>query len=199
MAFVKLDCGMLDSTLWLDRCARELFITALLMAKPFEIHDPVAQIKVDSLDTTDFEAPPGWYGFVEAAGSGIIRRSGMEPAQGMKALERLGEPDKESRTPDHEGRRMIRVAGGFLILNFDLYRNKDHTAAVRAKRYRERKRNSVTRDESRVSTRSVTEAEAYSAPASIEKSRLPDPVPAPHRLPIGSKAKANAKELNGKS
>ena len=49
MAFVKLDCGMIDSTLWIDREAREIFITALLMAQPMEIREPAKQIEVASL------------------------------------------------------------------------------------------------------------------------------------------------------
>jgi len=139
MAFVKLDCGMLDSTIWLDREARELFITALLMAVPFELKEPAPQIRVQSLEETGFIVPPGWYGRVEAAGSGIIHRAGMELQAGMAALVRLGEPEVDSRTPDFEGRRLVRVAGGYLALNFARYREKDHTAAERSKRYRQRK------------------------------------------------------------
>lgn len=138
MAFVKLDCGILDSTLWIDRDCRELFITALLMARPFELKESVRQIAVRSLDYTGFEAPPGWYGLIEAASTGIINRAGMEIERGMAALERLGSPEMESRTPDFEGRRLIRISGGFLALNYAKYRDKDHTAAVRQKRYRQK-------------------------------------------------------------
>ena len=138
MAFVKLDCGMLDSTLWVDREARELFITALLMAVPYELKEPSKQIRVRTLEETGFEIPAGWYGMVEAAGIGIVRRAGMELESGLSALERLGEPEYESRTPDYEGRRLVRVAGGYIALNYAKYREKDHTAAERSKRYRER-------------------------------------------------------------
>lgn len=159
MAFVKLDCGMLDSTLWIDRAARELFITALLMAEPFELVKSVPQINVRDLDETGFVVPPGWYGFVPAAGSGIVRRAGMEAEPGLMALERLGQPESESRTPDFDGRRMVRVNGGYIILNYDKYRSKDHTAAERARRYRERKSSRVTSDTSRVTGRNITQAE----------------------------------------
>ena len=138
MAFVKLDCGILDSTIWLDRAARELFITALLMATPLELRNSAKQIKVRSLDETGFIVPPGWYGFVEASGSGIIHRSGMDTETGMAALERLGEPEMESRTPDFDGRRLVRIDGGFIALNFAKYREKDHTSAERSRRYREK-------------------------------------------------------------
>lgn len=138
MGFVKLDCGMLDSTIWLDRAARELFITALLMAEPFELREPMKQIKVRSLEETGFEVPAGWYGFVAAAGIGIIHRAGMEAEMGLAALERLGEPEMESRTPDFDGRRLVRIPGGYIALNFAKYREKDHTSAERSKRYREK-------------------------------------------------------------
>lgn len=139
MAFVKLDCGILDSTLWADRDAKDLFITALLMAVPHELIQPMEQIEVRTLEKTGFLVPAGWYGLVRAAGQGIVRRHGMELEPGLSALERLGAPELDSRTPDFAGRRMVRVDGGYIILNFAAYRAKDHTAKERSKRYREKK------------------------------------------------------------
>jgi hypothetical protein len=139
MAFVKLDCGILDSTLWPDLDAREVFITALLMADPIEIREPMEQIEVGEIKGTGFKVPPGWYGFVGASGPGIVRRAGLTVDKGIPALKRLGDIDMESRTPDFDGRRLVRVDGGYVILNFDRYREKDHTAADRSRRYRERK------------------------------------------------------------
>jgi len=150
MSFVKLDCGILDSTLWADRDAKDLFITALLMAVPYELVDPMEQIEVRSLTKTGFVVPPGWYGLVRAAGSGIVRRHGMEIEAGMTALERLGSPEPDSRTPDFDGRRIVRIDGGYIILNFQKYRDKDHTAADRSKRYRERKSKAQIRREKKV-------------------------------------------------
>lgn len=140
MAFVKLDTGILDSTLWIERECREIFITALLMAQPRSFDVSQDQICVDSLDHTGFKAPPGWYGFVAAAGVGIINRAGVERSAGLEALRKLGELETESRSKEFEGRRMIRVNGGFLILNYMKYRDKDHTAAQRSKEYRDRKK-----------------------------------------------------------
>jgi hypothetical protein len=59
MAFLKLDTGILDSTIWADRDAREIFITALLMAMPKEIKEPMNTIQIDSLDDADFVIPVG--------------------------------------------------------------------------------------------------------------------------------------------
>lgn len=137
MPFVKLDCGILRSTLWMDRDAREVFITALLMAEPVEYSEPLPEIATRSLDYTGWVAPPGWYGFVPAANVGIIHAAMIEREAGMAALEKLAAPDTESRSSEFEGRRLIRINGGYIVLNFIKYRDRDYTGAERAKRYRE--------------------------------------------------------------
>jgi hypothetical protein len=159
MAFVKLDVGILDSTLWMARDLREVFITALLMAEPQEFDEPIHQIAVDSMQETGFVAPAGWYGYVRAAGPGIVRRSGVEHEMGMGALRSLGEPDGESRSKRFDGRRLIRTDGGYVVLNFMNYRDKDHSGAERAKRYRERQKES-SRCDVTVKVRDVTQSEA---------------------------------------
>ena len=111
MAFVKLDCKILDSTIWLDRPARELFITALLMAKPFELLKPTPQLHVNSLETTGYTVPAGWYGLIEAAGPGIVNRAGMDMQLGLAALERLGAPEPQTSSCGFDGRRLARVDG----------------------------------------------------------------------------------------
>ncbi len=156
MPFVKLDTGILESTLWIDRSARDVFITALLMAEPREITHPTPQLKVRNLEETGFLVEPGWYGFVAAAGVGIIRRSLVDTEEGYKALEVLGAPEPESRSQDFSGRRMVRVDGGYIILNYFKYRDRDYSNAERQSRWRERqksKHNGVT-------VTRVTQAEA---------------------------------------
>lgn len=148
MAFVKLDCGILNSTLWCDRPAREVFLTALLLAVPDEIKEPTPTIKIRSLEDADFVVPPGWYGFVPAASTGILRHAQVGTEEGMAALERLASPEYESRSQEHEGRRMVRVNGGFVLLNFDRFRQKDHTASERSARYRQRKESTGRMDHS---------------------------------------------------
>jgi len=140
MPFVKLDTGILNSTLWVEKECRDVFITALLMAEPFEVLEPVEQIEVRSLDTTGFLVPPGWYGMVRAAGVGILRHACIEQEAGMNALDRLGLPDPESRSREFEGRRLVRINGGFIVLNFMQYRDRDYTAGTRQKNLRERQR-----------------------------------------------------------
>jgi hypothetical protein len=138
--FLKLDTAILDSTLWLDAAASRVFITALLMATPWETTEPLEQMEVRSLTPTGLVVPPGWYGFVPAAGIGIIRRALVPDKEGYAALEALGAPDEESRSHEFEGRRLVRVDGGFLVLNFMKFRDRDYGGAERQKRYRERKK-----------------------------------------------------------
>lgn len=162
MPFVKLDCNILRSTLWFERLQREIFITALLMAEPMFVDEPLPQLKTRSLEETGWSVPPDPetpYGFVPAAGVGIVRlaiasnkKEDMEA--GMDALEKLGEPEESSRTPDFDGRRLVRVNGGYIVLNYGKYRERDYTAAERQKRYRERKKsNAVTSASNAVTSR----------------------------------------------
>ncbi len=168
MPFVKLDCGILNSTLWFEREAREIFLTALLMAEPQEFTDPVPQINVRNLDYTGWEAPPGWYGFVPAAGIGIIARAKVEKEAGLTALEMLGKPEDTSRSQDFDGRRLIRMDGGYVVLNYMKYRDRDYTTAERSRRYRERKAAQASHRDVTKSHRDITQAEAE-ADIEVEK------------------------------
>lgn len=165
MPFVKLDCGILNSTLWSEKECREVFLTALLMAEPHELWEPSPQIAVDSLQETGFVVPAGWYGFIPAAGVGILHRAGIDRERGMEALRRLGEPEETSRTPDFDGRRLVRVDGGYLVLNYMKYRDRDYTSAERSKRYRQRV---ASRRVKAASHRDITQAEAE-AEAEVQK------------------------------
>lgn len=155
MPFVKLDTKILNSTIWALSPEREIFLTALLMAEPREFTIETPALKVRSLKPTGFVIPPGWYGFVEAAGPGIVKHANIDAEDGLKALERLAEPEPESRSQAFDGRRMVRVDGGYVILNFMAYRDKDHTAAERQRRLRARRR-----EESRVTSRNVTQSDS---------------------------------------
>lgn len=160
MPFVKLDCGILNSSLWIDKPARDIFVTALLLAEPEVYDNPIQQLSISDLKHTGWSAPPGWYGFVAAASTGLIARSGVSQEEGHKALERLGEADLSSRSNDYEGRRMIRIDGGFIILNYNKYRERDYTGAERQRRWRERRRNALRNVTVTLPRRYITQAEA---------------------------------------
>lgn len=124
MPFVKLDCGIIHSSLWAeDSDTKICWITLLLLA-----------------DAT---------GFVRAAASAIAREAGISAAAGRRALDLFSSPDDESRTPDNQGKRIEKIDGGYRVLNYEKYRERDYTNAERQRRYRQ-SRNTVTPVTSRV-------------------------------------------------
>lgn len=179
MPFVKLDCDILRSTLWLDREARDVFITALLLAEPRQITEPMEQIKVGALEETGWVVPPGWYGFVPASGPGLVHLAGCEDQAGMDALRRMGEPESESRSRDFGGRRLVRVDGGFIVLNFMKYRDKDFGAAERMRLLRRRRRACVTANSDAVTANSDVGREQRQSTENVgRKEELPALPPA---------------------
>jgi hypothetical protein len=136
MPFVKLDTDALDSSLWSEPSNTiKVFLTMLLMADP--------------------------EGHVRSTAPGIASRARIALQPVRDALATLEAPDPDDRSGVKEGRRIERCEGGYNIINFLAYRNKDHTAAERKRRQRERSVApfEVTRDEHGV-TRVVTQAEA---------------------------------------
>jgi hypothetical protein len=64
-------------------------------------------------------------GYVEGSIPGLARSAGVTLKECEAALEKLQAPDPYSRTPDHEGRRIEPIDGGWLILNRAKYRDKN--------------------------------------------------------------------------
>lgn len=62
-------------------------------------------------------------GFVQFAGIGNLAHRAVIPIEQAKdAVKCLESPDLESSDPDHEGRRIERVPGGWMVLNAPKYR-----------------------------------------------------------------------------
>jgi hypothetical protein len=82
-------------------------------------------------------------GHVDGSIPGLARLLGATIPETEHCLERLSTPDPYSRTPDHEGRRVIYEPGGWLIVNYELYRGqgqaKDGSRAEYFRNYRKRK------------------------------------------------------------
>jgi hypothetical protein len=113
MPFVKLDTGILDSSLWLEPAQTcKCWVTLLAM-----------------MDAT---------GLVRSTAPGIAKRAHLTLKQTTKALETFSGPDENSRSLNDEGRRIKRVDGGYKVINSEKYRKYDYTAAERMKRHRER-------------------------------------------------------------
>lgn len=148
MAFVKIDCGIIGSTIWMDMPARNVFLTALVTAELREFTSEIEELDIDTRIPTGYKAPAGWYGFVNYASSVLINRS-MEGAHkfghdidwsaaGEEALRRLCSPERGSKDSSFEGRRLLFVGHGFVVLNYVRYRERDVTSAERSRRYRQR-------------------------------------------------------------
>jgi hypothetical protein len=83
-------------------------------------------------------------GVVEGSVPGFARVANVTVEEMRRALAILSAPDPESRTPDHEGRRIEAIEGGWFILNFAKYREqaqaKEGSRAPYYREYRKRKR-----------------------------------------------------------
>lgn len=74
-------------------------------------------------------------GRVWASIPGLANRARITLEQAEESIQRFMSPDKYSRTPDHDGRRIEQIDGGWRLLNYDKYRStKDDENALESKR-----------------------------------------------------------------
>lgn len=144
--FVKLYASILDSSVWAESVeTRLLWVTMLAMADE--------------------------NGVVRSSVAGLAHRARISREGCEAGLAVLQAPDPDSGTPDHDGRRIERTEGGWLVLNHRRYRDmrtdSQAKAAERARRFRERvsgdrgeSRGSVTRNGRNAVQRAEAEAEA---------------------------------------
>jgi len=99
MAYVKIWGDIVTSSIWgEDKETRIVWITLLAMA--------------DSC------------GFVPGTVPGIARAANLTNEETMKAIKVLTAPDKWSRSKEFEGRRLEEKDGGFLVINYEVYRDR---------------------------------------------------------------------------
>ena len=85
------------------------------------------------------------YGLVSAAVPGLASVAGITLKQTEQALEVLMAPDPHDKSGVNEGRRLVKIEGGYEIVNYQDYFNKHsdevvkEKARLRVKRHRERK------------------------------------------------------------
>jgi hypothetical protein len=141
--YVKVFASILTSTLWaLDDATRIVWITLLALA--------------------DKE------GFVRASPSGLARLANVDEDKVRVAIEKLESPDKDSGSQGFDGRRLERVEGGFLLLNYKKYRDlKD------AETRREQVRDAVRRHRAKKSDVIIGDPEKAQAEAAAEITLLP--------------------------
>lgn len=117
--YVKLFGTLLDSSIWAeDHATVRVWITLLLMG--------------------DKE------GAVRSSPSGLARRANVTLAECHQAIKTLQDPDIETGTQEYGGRRIESVEGGWLLLNYEKYREIKTEAQLqaaarqRAKYYRDK-------------------------------------------------------------
>jgi hypothetical protein len=94
------------------------------------------------------------YGEVEASIPGLAHLSGQSIEETEAALKTFLAPDPYSRTPEHEGRRIEAIDGGWCILNHGKYRERmseedtKERNKIRQARFRERHKVTPERYES---------------------------------------------------
>jgi hypothetical protein len=88
---------------------------------------------------------------VLAAAPGIANRARVDLDICIQALKKFQEPDPDSRTMEYEGRRIERVDGGYLILNYTKYRQlrdesqrRDYARQYMAERRERARKESLT-------------------------------------------------------
>jgi hypothetical protein len=121
--------------------------------------DATLRVWIAMLATADAD------GLVEGSIPGFANLARVSVEQMRAAIVTLTSPDTDSRTPDHEGRRVEPFAGGWRILNYQLYRDrpqsKDGSKAPAMRAYRAR--------------RAVTHGNALPEPVT-HGNALPEPV-----------------------
>lgn len=85
-------------------------------------------------------------GYVRGNAATLARIANVGKEAVEEALTTFQSPDPDSNTPDHEGRRIQAIPGGWFVLNHELYRAKDYRdyEAERKRKQREKKQMSRT-------------------------------------------------------
>ena len=162
--YVKLFGSILDSSIWAeDASTRLVWITMLAMANKD--------------------------GFVASSITGLARRANVPLKDTRKALQILASPDDDSGSPEYDGRRIEAGEGGWILLNYQKYRE------IQTQNQRDdarRQRLHYQRTKCETSQTSRTEAEA-NANAEVEQQHLAkmDLVPTRDR-PIVAKSVAES-------
>lgn len=91
-------------------------------------------------------------GVVHASVPGLAKAASVDVESCREAIQHLSEPDPDSRTKEHEGRRIIEVDGGWWLVNYEKYRrmmskeDQREKNRIRQERWRDRRRNGPVTD-----------------------------------------------------
>lgn len=99
MSYAKLFSSITESSLWsASKETRLLFVSMLARANAV--------------------------GFVEASVPGLARISNLTREETEAALNELMAPDPDDKSGNNEGRRIVKMEGGWGIVNYEVYRNR---------------------------------------------------------------------------
>jgi len=149
MGFTKLDSGIVHSSIWSEAYStRVLWVTMLAMCD--------------------------MNGFVAASRPGLIRAANITEIEFDSGIATLEDPDPDSRSSEHDGRRVEKCEGGWLVLNHAKYRafspnegDPNSPGAVRVRRWREKHKNVTSAPD--VTGGNVTSVTSASASASASE------------------------------
>ena len=118
--------------------------------------------------------------FGEVAGSvpGIAHAAKVPLDAARSAIAKLLAPDPDSRTKDHEGRRIVAIDGGWRVLNHEVYRqamNEDERRAYKARWARQNRQSKGKRgqDEDKCGSKwTHTDADTKEAPKKPKKQQM---------------------------
>jgi len=99
MIYAKLFSSITESSLWCEPNEVRLLFVSMLA-------------KADSS------------GFVEAALPGLAKLANLTLPEVESAIKSLESPDPHSKNPEHEGRRILKVPGGWMLLNYEEYHSR---------------------------------------------------------------------------
>jgi hypothetical protein len=190
--YTKLFSGLTESTVWVEPYAtRVLWVSMLSWADQ--------------------------HGRVFGSIPGIARRAGVNMDECEAALVSFTLPDRHSRTPDHAGRRIEKIDGGWRLLNYAKYRAMRDAEARREyqrewvgeKRRQEKSTHIDSRQSRPGSTQAEAEAEAEregdkspplapeGAPPRQQRRGRKPPTPVPEEFDLTEPLLAWAKEHTG--
>ncbi len=139
--FVKIYGSILESSIWSeDPWTRLLWVTMLAMADPD--------------------------GEVMASVPGLARRANIPVEECRTALGVLSSPDKEDRSKVEEGRRIREIPGGWLLINYQRYRDM-RTEEQAAKAERQKRWRNGRREASRVDDVDAGRCEVSSSSSAV--------------------------------
>lgn len=156
MTFTKLFTSITESTIWTEP-------------------DPVRLVWITMLAMADRK------GRIWASVPGLANRARVDVDKCEDAIGRFLKPDKYSRTPDHEGRRIEPIDGGWRLLNYEKYRSiRDEETVKESKRKyinsrRKKEKNVENVDQCRSQSNAVDHSRSLSIQAEAEAEAIHTP------------------------